>query len=90
MSKWVEFPIASPQDLLNPQMKGRKPLYVHQHPQLGADLHSGFMYVFMEATEKRSGSQNHNAEAIWWVYLFSLFLVWCCWVEEGRHLAFCH
>ncbi|CAK9033785.1 unnamed protein product [Durusdinium trenchii] len=22
-------------DLLNPQMKGRKPLYVHQHPQLG-------------------------------------------------------
>eukprot|EP00435_Cladocopium_sp_Y103_P072380 s48_g40.t1 len=28
-------PAPKMEDLLNPQMKGRKPLYVHQHPQLG-------------------------------------------------------
>lgn len=45
---------------------------------------------FHGSNKKRSDSQNNNAEAIWWVYLFSLFLFGAVgWIEEGRRLAFC-
>lgn len=84
MSKWVEFPIA-PQDLLNPQMKGRKPLYVHQHPQLGAEiLYVSCMFSWEQQKEVRYGQIHRNIMLK--PFGGSIFLVYFCLVPLGGRM----